>query len=125
MQVMRDEATKLFKPKGFSKAEDADAHQEAEVTDEVSDEAHRSTVGGVSLISPHHKDEDIHLLHREVAFPKVLSVTKVAQHGHQHSYHQHLLPKAERMEDSKVHRSIAAQPAYRDRIRSTNNLFRT
>jgi hypothetical protein len=43
MQVMRAKATKLFKPKGFSKAEDADAHQEAEVEDEVSDEAPRST----------------------------------------------------------------------------------
>jgi hypothetical protein len=123
MQVMRDEATKLFKPKGFSKDEDEDAHQEAEVADEVSNEAHRSTWGGVSLISPHHKDEDFHLLHREAGFPKDLEVNKVAQQGHQHLYHQHLLPKAERMEDSKVHLSIAAQPAYRDRIKSTNNLF--
>ncbi len=45
MQVMWAEATKLFKPKGFSKAEDADAHQEAEVKDKVWDEAHRSTGG--------------------------------------------------------------------------------
>ena len=124
MQVMRDKATKLFKPKGFSKAKDADAHQEAEVADEVLDEeAHRSTWGGVSLISPHHKDEDFHMLHREAGFPKDLEVNKVAQQGHQHSYHQYLLLKAEQMEDSKVRRSIGAQPAYRDRIKSTNNLF--
>ena len=45
MQVMRDKATKLFKPKGFSKAKDADAHKEAEVADEVSVEAHHSTWG--------------------------------------------------------------------------------
>jgi hypothetical protein len=48
MQVMWDEATKLFKSKGFSRAEDADAHGEAEVEDEVSDEAHRSTWGEFS-----------------------------------------------------------------------------
>ena len=95
MRVMRDKATKLFKPKGFSKTEDADAHQEAEDEDEVLDEAHRSTWGGVSLISPHHKDEDFHLLHREAGFSKVLEVNKVAQQDHQHSYHLHLLPKAE------------------------------
>ncbi len=70
MRVMRDEATKLFKPKGFSKAKDADAHKEAEVADEVSVEAHHITWGGVSLISPHHKDEDFHILHREVGIPK-------------------------------------------------------
>ena len=58
MQVMWDEATKLFKPKGFSKTEDADAHQEAEDEDEVLDEAHRSTWGGVFLISPHPTDEN-------------------------------------------------------------------
>jgi hypothetical protein len=124
MQVMRAEATTLFKPKGFSKAKDVDAHQETEVEDEVSDEAHRSTWGGVSLISPHPKDKQFHLLHMEAGFPKDLEVNKVAQQGPQHSYHQHLLPKVEQTEDSKVHRSIAAQPASRDRIKSTNNLFR-
>ena len=92
MQVMRGEATKCFKPKGFSKAEDADAHQEVEVADAVSVEAHHSTWGGVSLISPHHKDKDFHMLHREAGFPKDLEVNKVAQQDHQHSYHQHLLP---------------------------------
>ena len=45
MQVMRAKATKLFKPKGFSKAKDTGTHQEAEVEDEVSGEAHRSTWG--------------------------------------------------------------------------------
>ena len=87
MQVMRDEATKLFKPKGFSKAKDADAHQAVEVADEVSVEAYHSTWGGVSLIFPH--------LHREAGFPKDLGVNKVAQQDHQHSYHLHLLPQAE------------------------------
>ena len=95
MRVMWDEATKLFKPKGFSKAEDADTHKEAEVADEVSVEAHHSTWGGVSLISSHRKDEDFHMLHREVGFPKHLKVNNLAQPGHQHLYHQHLLPKAE------------------------------
>ena len=95
MRVMRDEATKLFRPKGFSKAEDEDAHKEAGVADEVSVEAHHSTWGGVFLISPHHRDEDFHLLHREAGFPKDLEVNKVAQQDHQHSYHLHLLPKAE------------------------------
>ena len=95
MRVMQDEATKLFRPKGFNKAKDVDAHKEAEVADEVSVEALHSTWGGVSLISPHHKDEDFHMLHREVGFLKDLEVDKVAQPGHQHSYHQHLLPKAE------------------------------
>ena len=95
MQVMQEEGTKVFKPKGISKAVDADAHQAVEVADEVSVEAHHSTWGGVSLIFPHHKDEDFHMLHREVGFPKDLEVNKVAQPGHQHSYHQHLLPKAE------------------------------
>ncbi len=96
MQVMQNEATKCFKPKGFSKAEDANAHQEAEVADAVLVEAHHSTWGGVSLISPHHKDKDFHMLHREAGFPKDLEVNKVAQQDHQHSYHQHLLPpKAE------------------------------
>ena len=123
MQVMGDEATKLFKPKGFSKAEDADAHQEAEVADKVSDEAHRSTWGGVSLISPHPKNEHSHLLHKEAGFPKDLTVNKVAQQGPQHSCHQHLLPKAEQMEDSQVHRRIAAQPASKNRLKSTNSLF--
>ena len=123
MQVMWDEATKLFKPKGFSRAEDEDAHWEVEVEDEVSDEAHRSTWGGVSLISPHTKDEHSHLLHREAGFHKDLAVNKVAQQGPQHSYHQHLLPKAELMEDSQVHRCIAAQPASKDRLKSTNSLF--
>jgi hypothetical protein len=50
MQVMRAKATKLFKPKGFSRAEDADAHQEVEVADEVSVEARHSMWAGVSLI---------------------------------------------------------------------------
>ena len=95
MRVMRDEATKLFRPKGFSKAEDADAHKEVEVADEVSVVAHHSTWGGVSLISPHHKDKDFHMLHREAGFPKDLEVNTVAQQDHQHSYHLHLLPKAE------------------------------
>ena len=95
MQVMRAEATMLFKPKGFSKAKDADAHQEAEVEDKVSDEAHRSTWGGVSLISPHPKAEQFHLLHMEAGFPKDLEVNKAAQQEHQHTYHLHLLPKAE------------------------------
>ena len=45
MQVMQEEETKVFKPKGFSKAEDVDAHQEAEVADEVSAEA-RPVRGG-------------------------------------------------------------------------------
>jgi len=40
---MWEEATKFFKPEGFSKAEDADALKEAEVADEVSVEAHHST----------------------------------------------------------------------------------
>ena len=92
---MREEATKFFKPKGFSKAEDADAHKEAEVADEVLVVAHHSTWRGVSLISPHHKDEGFHMLHREAGFPKNLEVNKVAQQDHQHSYHQHLLPKVE------------------------------
>ena len=124
MQVMRAKATMLFKPKGFSKAKDADEHQEAEVEDELLDEAHRSTWGGVSLNSPHPKDEHFHLLHREAGFPKDLEANKVAQHGPQHLYHQHLLPKAAQMEDSKIHHRIAAQPTSRDRIKSTNNLFR-
>ncbi len=92
MQVTRGEATKCFKPKGFSKAEDTDAHQEAEVTDAVSVEAHHSTWGVVSLISPQHTGEDFHMLHRAAGFPKDLEVNKVVQHDHQHSYHQHLLP---------------------------------
>ena len=95
MRVMWDEATKLFKPKGFSKAEDADTHKEAEVADEVSVEAHHSTWGGVSLIFPHHRDEDFQFLHKEVGFPKDLEVNKVAQRDHRHSYHLLLLPKAE------------------------------
>ena len=95
MQVMQEEETKVFKPKGFSKAEDADAHQEVEVADEVSVEARHSTWGGVSLIFPHRRDEDSHWLHREAGFPKDLEVNKVAQQDHQHSYHLHLLPKAE------------------------------
>ena len=86
MQVMRAEATTFFKPKGFSKAEDVVEHQEAEVEDEVLDEAHRSMWGGVSLISPHPKDEYFHLLIREAGFPKDLKVNKVAQQGPQHSY---------------------------------------
>ena len=95
MQVMQDEDTKVFKPKGFSTAEGADAHQEVEVVDVVSAEARHSTWGGASLIFPQHRDEDFHLLHMEAGFHKDLEVTKVAQHDHQHSYHQHLLPKAE------------------------------
>ena len=123
MQVMRDEATKLFKPKGFNRAEDKDTHREAEVVDEVSVVAHHSTWGGISLISPHPNDGHSHLLHREAGFPKDMAVNKVAQQGPQHSYHQHLLPKAEQMEDSQVHRRIAAQPASKDRLKSTNSLF--
>jgi hypothetical protein len=42
---MQEEETKVFKPKGFSKAEDADAHQEAEVADKVSVKARHSTWG--------------------------------------------------------------------------------
>ncbi len=60
MRVMRDEATKLFRPKGFSKAEDEDAHKGAEFAGAVSVEAHHNTWGGGFLISPHHRDEDIH-----------------------------------------------------------------
>jgi hypothetical protein len=56
-------------------------HREAEVKDKVFDEAHRSTGGGVSLISTHPKDEHSHLLHREADFPKDLAVNKVAQQG--------------------------------------------
>jgi hypothetical protein len=88
MQVTRGKATKCFKPKGFSKAEDADA----EVADTVSVEAHHSKWGVVSLISPQHTGEDFHMLHRAAGFPKDLEVNKAAQHDHQHSYHQHLLP---------------------------------
>jgi hypothetical protein len=95
MQVMRDEATKLFRPKDSSKAEDEDAHKEEGVAGEVSVEAHHSTWEGVFLISPHHRDEEFHLLHREAGFPKVLEVNKEGQQDHQHSYHLHLLPKAE------------------------------
>jgi hypothetical protein len=95
MQVMQDEETKVFKPKGFSKAEGADAHQEVEVVDVVSAEARHSTLGGASLIFPHHRDEDFHLLHhREAGFPQDLVVNMVAQQDHQHLYHLHLLPKA-------------------------------
>ena len=82
MQVMWDEATKFFKHKDFSKAKDANAHQEAEVMDEVSVKANHSTWGGVSLISPHHKDKEFHLLHREAGFPQDLEVNKVAQQDH-------------------------------------------
>jgi hypothetical protein len=96
MQVMQDEdSTKVFKPKGFSTAEGADAHQEVEVVDVVSAEARHSTWGGASLIFPQHRDEDFHLLHhREAGFPQDLVVNMVAQQDHQHSYHLHLLPKA-------------------------------
>jgi hypothetical protein len=80
-------------------------------------------VGGVFLISTHPKDEHSHLLHREVDFPKDLAVNKVAQQGPQHLYHQHLLPKAELMEDSQVHCRIAAQPACKDQLKSANSLF--
>ena len=130
---MRDEATKLFEPKGFSssraeakgfsRAEDEDAHREAEAMDKVLAVAHRSTWGGVSLISPHPKEGHSHLLHREAGFPKDVEVNKVSQQGPQHSCHKHLLPKAKQTEDSKVHRSIAAQPASRERIKSTKKLF--
>ena len=87
MQVMQEEETKVFRPKGFNKAKDADAHQEVEGAYGVSIEARHSTWGGVSLIFPH--------LHREAGFPKDLGVNKVAQQDHQHSYHLHLLPQAE------------------------------
>jgi hypothetical protein len=50
--------------------------------DEVSVKANHSTWGGVSLISPHHKDKDFHLLHREAGFPQDLEVNKVAQQDH-------------------------------------------
>ena len=103
MQVMRAEATTFFKPKGFSRAEvkgfsrakdeDKDAHREAEVVDEASVVAHRSTWGGVSLISPRPKEGHSHLLNRDAGFPKDMAVIKVAQQGPQHSYHQHLLPR--------------------------------
>ena len=119
MRVTGGAATKCFKPKGSSKAEDVDAHQEAEVADAVLVEVHHSTWGVVSLISPQHTDKDFHMLHRAAGFPRVLEVTKVAQHDHQHLYHQRLLsPMADRTEDSTAHRSIAAQLAYRDRCNS-------
>jgi hypothetical protein len=95
MQVMQEEETKVFKHKGISKAEDADAHQAVEVADEVLVEACHSTRGGVSLLFPQHRDEDFQFLHKEVGFPKDLEVNKVAQQDHQHSYHLHLLHKAE------------------------------
>ena len=95
MQVMQEEGTKVFKPKGISNAVDTDAHQAVEVADEASVEARHSTWGGVFLISPHHRDEDFHLLHRETGFPKDWEDNKVAQQDYQHSYHLHLLPKAE------------------------------
>ena len=133
MQVMRDEATKLFEPKGFSssraeakgfsRAEDEDAHREAEAMDKVLAMAHRSTWGGVSLISPHPKEGHSHLLHREAGFPKDMAVIKVAQQGPHHAYHQHLLPKVEQMEDSQVHCHIAAQPVSKDQLKSTTSHF--
>ncbi len=92
MQVTRGAATKCFKPKGFRKAEDAGAHQEAEVAVGVSVEAPHSRWGIISLISPQHTGEDFQMLHRAAGFPRVLEVNKVAQHDHQHSYHQHLRP---------------------------------
>ncbi len=86
---MRDKATKLFKLKGFSRAEaksfsraeDEDAHRDAEVVDKVLVVAHHSTWGGVSLIPPHPKEGHSHLLHREAGFPKDMVVIKVAQQG--------------------------------------------
>jgi hypothetical protein len=74
MQVMQEEEIKDFKPKGFSKAEDEYTHQEVEVAEEDSVEARHSMWGGVSLIFPHNRDEDFHLLHREAGFPKDLEV---------------------------------------------------
>ncbi len=123
MQVTRGAETKCFKPKGSSKAEDADAHQEAEVAAGVLVEAPHSTWEEISPIYPHHKGEEFQLLHRAAVFPRVLEVTQVAQHDHQHSYHQCLLPSmADRMEDSTAHRSIAAQLAYRDRCNSPTRM---
>ena len=122
MRVTRGTATKCFKPKGSSKAEDADAHQEAEVAAGVLVEAPHSMWEVISLMCPQHTGEEFQMLHRAAGFPRVLEVTKVAQHDHQHSYHQRLLPPmADRPEDSTAHRSIAAQLAYRDRF---NSLFR-
>ena len=122
MRVTRGAATKCFKPKGSSKAEDADAHQEAEVAAGVSVEAPHSTWEVISLMYPQHTGKEFQMLHRAAGFPRVLEVTKVAQHDHQHSYHQRLLPPmADQTEDSTAHRSIAAQLAYRARF---NSLFR-
>ena len=126
MQVTRGAATKCFKPKGSSKAEDADAHQEAEVAAGALVEAPYSTWEVISLMYPQHTGEEFQLLHRAAGFPRVLEVTKVAQHDHQHSYHQRLLPPmADRTEDSTDHRSIAAQLEYKDRCNSHNSLIRT
>jgi len=73
-----------------------DTRRDMEV-DEVLVVAHRSTWGGVSLISPHTKEGYSYLLHMEAGFPKDMAVIKVAQQGPQHLYHQYLLPKAERL----------------------------
>jgi hypothetical protein len=126
MRAMRGAVTKCSKPKGSSKAADADAHQEAEVAAGASVEAPHSTWEEISPIYPQHTDEEFQMLHREAVFPRVLAVTQVAQHDHQHSYHQRLLPPmADRTEDSTDHRSIAAQLEYKDRCNSHNSLIRT
>ena len=112
---MRDEEPTLFRPTGFSTAADVNSHQEAEVAVGVSpdEEAHRCTSVGLSLLYPQLRDVELCLLpHKEAGFPQGLEVNTVAQHGHQHSPHQHLLPRVEQMEDDKV-------------LKSSNNLFRT
>ena len=121
MRAMRGAVTKCSKPKGTSKAADADAHQEAEVAAGASVEAPHSTWEAISPQYPQHTGEEFQMLHRAAVFPRVLEVTQVAQHDHQHSYHRRLLPPmANRTEDSTAPRSIAAQLAYRDRF---NSLF--
>ena len=127
MQVMRDEATKLFEPKGFSssraeakgfsRAEDEDAHREAEAMDKVLAVAHRSTWGGVSLISPHPKEGHSHLLHREAGFPMDMVIIKVAQQGLQHSYHQHLLPRWSKWRTARS--TTVSQPSRYSRTNSS------
>ena len=126
MQVTRGAATNCFKPKGSCKARDADAHKEAEVVAGVLVKAPHSTWEEISPIYPQHMGEEFQMLHRAAVFPRVLEVTQVAQHDHQHSYHRRLLPPmADRTEDSTAPRSIAAQLAYRDKCNSRNSLIRT
>ena len=126
MRAMRGAVTKCSKPKGSSKAADADAHQEAEVAAGASVEAPHSTWEAISPQYPQHTGEEFQMLHREAVFPRGLEVTKVAQHDHRHSYHQRLLhPMADRTEDSTDHNRIAAQLEYRDRCNSHSSLIRT